>query len=71
VQFDPIKPTLKAPGSMLSKLTYDGPISNFDLNFYLRRYTKGKDGKGAQFRRRVSPGRGLNWSTFRRNLSRL
>jgi len=40
VQVDPSKPTVKAPGSMLSKLRYDGPVSNFAFNFNLRRYTK-------------------------------
>jgi len=38
VQVDPIKPTLKAPGSMLLKLRYDGPLSEFAFNFNLRRY---------------------------------
>ena len=42
MQVDPIKPTLKAPGSMLSKLRYDGPVSNFAFNFSLRRYMKGQ-----------------------------
>ena len=37
---DPIKPTLKAPGSMLLKLRYDDPLSNFAFKFNLRRYTK-------------------------------
>ena len=41
VQVDPIKPTLKAPGSMLSKLSYDGPVSIFAFNFNLHRYTTG------------------------------
>ena len=39
VQVDPIKTTLKAPGSMLLKLKCDGPVSNFGYNFNLRRYT--------------------------------
>jgi hypothetical protein len=39
LQVDPIKPTLKAHGIILSKLRCDGPVSNFDFNFNLRRYT--------------------------------
>jgi hypothetical protein len=39
VQVDPIKPTLKAPGIKLLKLTYDKPLSNFAFKFKLRRYT--------------------------------
>jgi len=34
-----MKPVLKAPGTMLLKLRYDGPLSNFGFNFDLRRYT--------------------------------
>ena len=33
-----MKPVLKAPGSMLLKLRYDGPLSNFAFNCNLRRY---------------------------------
>jgi hypothetical protein len=40
VQVEPMKPVLKAPGSTHSKLRYDGPLSNFALNFNLRRYIK-------------------------------
>jgi hypothetical protein len=32
-----MKPVLKAPGFMLLKLRYDGPLSNFDFKFNLRR----------------------------------
>jgi len=39
VQVKPMKPVLKAPGSMLLKLRCDGPLSNFAFNFNLRRYT--------------------------------
>ena len=38
VQVDPIKHTLKAPGSVLLKLRIDGPVLNFAFNFNLRRY---------------------------------
>ena len=38
VQVDPIKPTLKAPGTKRLELNYDGPLSNFAFNFNLRRY---------------------------------
>jgi hypothetical protein len=39
VQVDPIKPTLKAPGSKRLKLRYDEPLSKFAFNFNLRRYS--------------------------------
>jgi len=39
VQFEPMKSVLKAPGPMLLRLRYDGPLSNFAFNFNLRRYT--------------------------------
>ena len=38
MQVDPINPTLKAAGSILSKLRYVGPVSNFAFKFNLRRY---------------------------------
>jgi len=48
VQVDPIKPTLKAPGSKLLKPEHDKLLSNFVFNFNLRRYTGvGKLGGGA------------------------
>jgi len=40
VQVDPIKPVLKAPGSMQLKLRYNGPLSNFAVNFNFSRYIK-------------------------------
>ena len=39
VQIDPMKPVLKAPGSMLLKLGNDAPLSNFAFKLNLRRYT--------------------------------
>ena len=39
VQVVPMKPVLKAPGSMLLKLSYDELLSSFALNIDLRRYT--------------------------------
>jgi len=39
VQVDPIKPTLKAPGTERSKLKCDGLHSTFAFKFNLRRYT--------------------------------
>jgi hypothetical protein len=39
VQVDPMKPTLKAPGSMHLNLRYEEPLSNFAFKFNLRRYT--------------------------------
>ena len=41
MQVDPIKPTLKAPGTKRLKLEYDGLLSNFAFKFNLRRYTQG------------------------------
>jgi hypothetical protein len=41
VQVEPIKPTLKAPGSKRLKLKYDKPHSSFAFKFNLRRYTLG------------------------------
>ena len=38
VPVDPIKPTLKAPGTNRLKLQHDEPLSNFAFNFNLRRY---------------------------------
>ena len=40
VQVDPIKPTLKAPGTQRLKLKYDNPLSSFAFKFNLRRYTQ-------------------------------
>jgi len=36
-----MKPVLKAPGSMLSKLINNEPLSSFAFNFNLRRYNEG------------------------------
>ena len=44
MQVEPIKPVLKAPGSMLLKLRYDGPLSNFAFKVNLRRYNEGGRG---------------------------
>jgi len=41
VQVDPIKPTLKAPGTKRLKLNYDKLLSNVAFKFNLRRYTRG------------------------------
>jgi len=38
VQFDPMKPTLKAPGSKRLKLGYDELLSHFAFKFNFRRY---------------------------------
>jgi len=40
VQVDPIKPTLKAPGTKRLKLKYDKLLSSFAFKFNLRRSTK-------------------------------
>jgi len=39
VQVDPIKPTLKPPGSKRLKLEDEKALSNFAFKFNLRRYT--------------------------------
>ena len=38
MQVDPVKFTLKAPGTNPSTLKYDGPLSTFAFKFNLRRY---------------------------------
>jgi hypothetical protein len=40
VQVDPIKPTLKAPGTKRLKLEFDELLSDSGFEFKLRRYTK-------------------------------
>jgi hypothetical protein len=42
VQVDPIKTTLKPPGTKHLKLKYDKLPSSFAFNFNLRRYNKSK-----------------------------
>jgi len=39
LQVNPIKPTLKAPGTMRLKLNCDELLSSFALNFNLRHYS--------------------------------
>jgi hypothetical protein len=41
VQVEPIKSTLKNPGSKLLKVQYGEPLSKFAFNFNLRRYNSG------------------------------
>jgi hypothetical protein len=41
VQVDPIKATLKAPGTKRLKLKSDELLSSFAFNFNMRRYSKG------------------------------
>ena len=74
MQVDPVKPTLKAPGTKRLKLKYDEPLSNFAFKFNVRRYAEvglgvglRVSGKAAAFMQKV--GRGLHWSTFRHNVS--
>jgi hypothetical protein len=47
VQVDPIKPTLKPPGTKRLKLTYDEPVSNFAFKFSLRRYNEAPEESAA------------------------
>ena len=42
MQLDPIKPTLKAPGSKRLKLHYDASLSTFAFRFNLRRHKAAK-----------------------------
>jgi len=66
VQVDPIKPTLKAPGTKRLKVKYDKPLSKFAFKFNLRRYTLVDNfstvsselkGGGSVGRCRLTPGR--------------
>jgi hypothetical protein len=41
MQVDPIKPTLKAPGSKRLKLEHVNLLSNFAFRFNLHRYSQG------------------------------
>ena len=41
MQVDPIKPTLKVPGTKRLKLKYYEPLSSFAFKLNLRRYTTG------------------------------
>jgi len=80
VQVDPIKPTLKAPGTERLKLKYEEPLSDFGFKFNLRRYTEVEGtmeavcgrvkarrvfGKLAFLSLEDESGRGLHSSTFR------
>jgi len=60
VQFDPTKPTVKAPATKRLKLHYDKPLSTFAFNFNLRRYNEA---------RLTELGGDLHSSTFRLNSS--
>ena len=40
MQFDPIKPTVKVPGTKHLTLKYDEPPSKFAFNFNLRHYVE-------------------------------
>ena len=51
VQVDPIKPTLKAPGTKRLKLKWDDPLSSFGFNFNLRHYSLGSGSVAARMSR--------------------
>ena len=51
VQVDPIKPTLKAPGTKRSKLKYDEALLNFAFNFNMRRYILAEEGAAEEDKR--------------------
>ena len=48
MQVDPIKPTLKAPGTERLKLKYEELLSNFGFKFKLRRYIEADVGETDQ-----------------------
>jgi len=60
-QFDPIKHTLKAPGSKRLKLEYDEPPSNFAFKFNSRRYTRGSQDAAPDGGGRCGGGRGFTF----------
>jgi len=67
VQFDPIKPILKAPGIKLLKLKYASSRSSFAFKFNLRCYTW-ESPKEMIFE--MPTGGDLHSSTFQLNVSR-
>jgi hypothetical protein len=69
VQVDPIKPTLKAPGTTRLKLNHEEVRSSFAFKFKLRRYImEGGDAVWVA-RLRSATGRGLHSFPFPLNLS--
>ena len=75
LQIDPIKSTLKAPGTKRSKLKCYEPLSILAFDFNLRRYTlhptMANNFQAVATGTRVRlTGRGLHSSTFQLNLSR-
>jgi hypothetical protein len=71
VLVDPVKLTLKAPGSKRLKLIYDGPLSYSAFKFKLRRYIMAiYELQQAGYTNLYHlEGRGLHSSTFRLNVS--
>jgi hypothetical protein len=67
VQVDPIKPTLKAPGTKRLKLEHRNPLSTFAFKCNLHRYKQGK--MSCLIINDIDAGRGLHSSTFRLNIS--
>ena len=69
MQVDPIKPTLKPPGTWRLKLGFYELLRKFDFEFNMRRYTKAAEAglPTAQY----NLGRGLHSSTSQLNLSRV
>jgi hypothetical protein len=54
VQFDPIKSTLKAPGSKRLKLEFDELLSNFAFKSKLRRYSLASPAAAAEAGKRLA-----------------
>ena len=46
MQFDPIKLTVKAPGTKCLKQKYDDSLLSLGFKFNLRRYSEGGGGEG-------------------------
>ena len=73
MQVEPMKPVLKASGSMLLKLKYHIPPSDFAFKFHLRRYSEARRASRTDFPLSVLQAgayRGLHSSTSQLNLSR-
>jgi hypothetical protein len=74
VHVEPIKPTLRAPGTKRLKLKCDKLLSSFAFKIKLRRYNEDGESRGVQARHDVRAvwnvrGRGLHSFPFPLNLS--
>jgi hypothetical protein len=62
VQVDPVKPVLEAPGTILLKLSCDGPLSNVAFRFNLRRHSWAR----WRWRYRRTAGCGRDWQKMQK-----